>query len=906
MNRNRPHRGPLFVPAIVLVGACATEEPVPTPGPEGWDPAAAAPEGAARAGIVRPGEAGEAALLAGISAEGQGGDIKLYNTEVQFVIQGAYRSHGYVDAGGSIIDADVVRPSDMPTRDTLEDLFLAFGIGRLFHADEVRVVADGTAGGPAIVQATGTDTDWTFIQGALDSDEPIVAPLGLRIVRTYTLAPDSPVLEIRTVFENPGADAVVAQPRDGWIAAQEVLAPWSAGLGLVGANDDVDAAGYAGLAGEAALSLWTDGAPLDPLALDALASSAGIVALGTGSITIPAGGSVEQVRFLGLAPDLATLEADRLRGRGTTLVPMEGTLRDEGGTPVPGARIWPVRTGDGWVGGYAITDEGGRFWLEVEPGSWDLHTAAEEVIEAVDVSQAAGRYGPFVSPTQNGRVLDGLRGQLTPPPLAWARGFVAGPPVPVDVGADGVTGVEITVTAGGTLALTVRDGQGAPLPATIEVLWADGARPHPLPDEPLRTAFSLPEEGGRAAWAWTADGAIDVPLPPGTYDVLVRHGFRHEQALLTGVVVPSAGSVLATASLVEVLPRDAWVSVDSHLHAAPSSDGSLPMEDRLITCAANGVDVPVTTDHDRQGDYRPLAEALGLTERMIVVPGVEVSSTTRGHFNLFPIDPRPRSVLNGGAPDWWTPLASTQELFDRMDASAPGAFVQVNHGRGTGMFDFASYHRDNEAPTRADYWSWGFDGFELINGDEAFNWAEERADWFSFLRAGRAKIPLGVSDSHSRTADCGYGRTEVFVGDVEFSSLDYATVDAALRAGRVIVSGGITLRASIEQSLPGEVHTVTGGQVEVRVRVAAPTWIPGGTLRIYLDGVVVHEEAVAGGTVERLDTTITVPVTADAALSVEVEGTETIGGNWGGAVPYAMTHAFLLDQDGGGWKTAAP
>ena len=74
-------------------------------------------EGQSRAGVVTD----ETALFGGISAEGQAGDVKLYNSRVRFVIQAPGESNYYVGYGGSIVDADIVRPAGQPGQDLIDD-----------------------------------------------------------------------------------------------------------------------------------------------------------------------------------------------------------------------------------------------------------------------------------------------------------------------------------------------------------------------------------------------------------------------------------------------------------------------------------------------------------------------------------------------------------------------------------------------------------------------------------------------------------------------------------------------------------------------------------------------------------------------------------------------------------------
>ena len=114
---------------LPLLLACRPDpepEPIETP-----DLVEALSDDEARAGIVTD----EAALFGGISAEGQAGDIKLYNSRVQFIIQSVRPSGYYVEYGGGIIDADVIRPEGQPGRDVIDEFHVMAGVGRLMDAE---------------------------------------------------------------------------------------------------------------------------------------------------------------------------------------------------------------------------------------------------------------------------------------------------------------------------------------------------------------------------------------------------------------------------------------------------------------------------------------------------------------------------------------------------------------------------------------------------------------------------------------------------------------------------------------------------------------------------------------------------------------------------------------------------
>lgn len=220
----------------------------------GVDPSVPAEAGQARAGVVRADDDG--ALFGGINAEGAAGDIKLHNAQVQFIIQRPVRSHGIVDVGGHVIDADLVRPAGQLGRDTLEDVFLAFGMSRIVHNETLEIVRDGRDGGDAVVRAVGRDVAWPFMLGLTERTESLVPDLTLDVETVYTLPPDSWTLRIDTTFTNAGEAPSTFTLQDGLLASGEDLVPWAPGAGLAGPQSgDLPAVVLAGLQGEATMSM---------------------------------------------------------------------------------------------------------------------------------------------------------------------------------------------------------------------------------------------------------------------------------------------------------------------------------------------------------------------------------------------------------------------------------------------------------------------------------------------------------------------------------------------------------------------------------------------------------------------------------------------------------------------------
>jgi hypothetical protein len=898
------NRLPLFLAASLLAG-CPSDPPVepePTPGPFlGQDPAVAAAPGEARAGVVREGPAGEAALFGGINAEGRAGDIKLYNDRVQFIVQAGDRRHGLVDVGGGLLDADLVRPVGQLGRDTLEDGFFAFALARVVHSTSVEIISDGSDGGSAIVRSTGTDIPWDFMTGLFELPEPNLPDLGLTVVQEFELPPDSYALTLRATLTNSGAEAVTFAPRDGLMSSGEDLLPWSPGEGLRGpASGDLSAMGLTGRRGEATMSLWPAQGTIQNSGLGALAAGLGIVTLTHAEITLEPGASHTWERVFAVTPDMLTAEGLRWEQQGVALEAVAGRVTDAAGG-VAGARVWIVEDGTDSVAGFALTDADGAWAASLPAGDWVAWAMAQADEEHPQLPLGAGRTGAFAAPSLNDAQRAALSGESTPSAPLWAVGrapsaatsFSLPSAEPVDLGMQAASGVR----------LLIEDGTGSALPGVVDVRWADNQPAASDIPPSLHDALGHPG-GSRALWGWTATGVLDAPLAPGDYSIRVGHSWRHGQDLLADVHVEAGAITEVTATLPEVILRDGWLSLDSHLHAAPSFDGALSMEHRLVTCAATGLDLPVMTDHDRQVDYAPLAQAMGLNQQMQVLPGVEVTSLLRGHFNLFPVTPDPAQP-NGGAEPWWQLPTDTQELFDRMRARAGAdAITQVNHPRTPGMFSLARFQAQTAEALSPDLWSWDFDIFELLNGGVT-NLPQVRDDWFAMLSVGTVRVPMGSSDSHYAYIPCGHGRTDVWLDSDDPAAVTVDAVREAILAGRIVVAGGTTLRATLDVGAgevgPGSTTNGTAGALSITVQ--APDWISPGTLKVWQNWELVYEQDLdAPNGATWFDGEVPVQVDVDAWIAVEVEGTESIGPLWRDFTPYAMTNAFFVDVAGDGWE----
>ena len=872
--------------ALLLLAACPSPDEVlvePTLGVDASVPAAA---GEARAGVI----VGSGGLFAGIGAEGQEGDLKIYNAEVQFIVSAPGRRHGWIDVGGTLVDADLVRADGVPGRDGLEDAFLSFGVSRLFEADEVLITADGSDGGPAVVTTRGRDVEWDFFSRGLETP-PFIPAFNLAIERRYELAPDSPTLRIVTTFTNEGLEAISALPAEGQMASKEDFAPWYGEKGLVdSAGGEVTAAGFWGLRNEGVYSVWSDAGPMRVSPATSLLAIASLTLLNHERVELEPGESTTRVANITLGPDTASTEAARRAAQGEAVGAVLGTVTS-GGQPLAGARVHFV---DGErFGGFAVTGADGGFHADLPAGGWQAWVTARHPEDRVVLPVGPGRYGPMAHVALNAAHLEALSGQADSVPIPLAGGRLTPEAVPIEVEAGGEASLDFELPAASILEVVVTDGE-RPAPAALHIQRSEP--PDPL-DGALLDGLGL-RSSPLVARVWTRDGRATVEVPPGSYVVTAGHSWRHERGS-QAIDVAAGASASVGLTLPEAVERGGWFSLDAHLHAAPSMDGRTAMEDRLVACAASGVDFPVTTDHDRFADYRPLATALGLDPLMQVIPGTEITTVIRGHWNLFPVEPVGQAARNGGGLIWWDrALGTTDDLAVRMrGAGLEGSLLQVNHGRlALGMMDAAGYQPGSGAVANEDLWTWDFDQLEIITADGHEDWIANRDDWFSFLSQGQIKVPVGSSDTHDLHRACGLGHTDLFLGVESLDEVGPEEALAALAAGRVVVASGVTLRADANGELPGS--TVTGSAITLSIAVQGPAWIQPEVLRIWRNGQVDAEIALGALPVQE---TRVLTVDEDSWIAVEVDGGPAQGHAWGGHAPYALSNAFFVDVAGDGW-----
>ncbi len=350
-------------------------------------------------------------------------------------------------------------------------------------------------------------------------------------------------------------------------------------------------------------------------------------------------------------------------------------------------------------------------------------------------------------------------------------------------------------------------------------------------------------------------GYVTTPLPAGRYRVEATKGIAYTIDAKT-IDVAGDRTISLELGLRHVVPTPGALGCDLHVHARPSFDTPVSVEDRVLSLVAAGVDFAVPSEHNVVGNYAPALESLDLTHEMSSVPGVEITTFNPylGHFGLFPYP------LDAQVPPFRHTNVSA--IFNAARRGDPNRLLQVNHprlSREIGYFDAMGFDpHSGHVPShmRAD-----FDSIEVYNGYEMSS--QDRVDtvlrdYFALLNQGRHIAATGSSDSHSIQYQwAGYPRTVVTIGpsaDGDRAAIDPLLVVSNLKHGHAVVTSGPIVEveafgsnvAKGQGAHPGdELPVMTDGSVSAHIRVRAAPWIDVTSLEIVVDGAMVSRIPIA-------------------------------------------------------------
>lgn len=467
------------------------------------------------------------------------------------------------------------------------------------------------------------------------------------------------------------------------------------------------------------------------------------------------------------------------------------------------------------------------------------------------------------------------------------------------LGAPPYAPIRLSVPASSVLRVRVQHAAtGEPLPARIRLLPRRGsAAPNLGPDWKASGALDT---------VITASGRAELRLSPGYYRLIATHG--PEWSVADQAIEVDVGKTEeVTVALERAIDPGPWLACELHVHAEPSPDSQVSLEDRVASLVAEGIAFAVPTDHNHVTSLHDAVRAQPLWG-LFTVPGVEITtdSPNFGHFNAYPypLDP---ALPNNGAPEYrgWKPA----EMFAALHAAGPDVVVQVNHPRiegGIGYFEKAEY--DSTADRGGELWSADFDALEVWNGFDLARWANvERVlgDWLAMVEHGHRVVATGSSDSHTiRSEGAGYPRTYV---RAPLAGVDHGVdIVRALRHGRAFVTSGPFLSAQIgDRTLGDAVELRAGEPIELDVSVQTAHWMQVTTLRVHLGTSVLRElplgaPASQTAVARRYHRTLRLAVDRPGPLVVVVEGSATLDPIVArkGVKPFAFTNPIWLVRPG--------
>ncbi len=455
-----------------------------------------------------------------------------------------------------------------------------------------------------------------------------------------------------------------------------------------------------------------------------------------------------------------------------------------------------------------------------------------------------------------------------------------------------------------TLDVSVQEAPGGrAVPARITVANAEGT----LID---LGSLSGASQAVRPGVVYTRGERFRLSLPAGRYTLYAGRGFEYSVARAAVGLKPGKNPSVRLSIRREV-DTTGWAALDTHLHTGTHArHGDADVAERMLTIAGEGIELPVSTEHNLRIDFDAAARDAGVRQYFTPILGSEVTTPSRGHFNVFPIAPAGRDI-DHRAPDW-------QDLQKSMGDAASNPVVVLNHGRDVhgGFRPLDPTRHISVAGERLDGMALPANAMEIVNSGAVMSDAMALPrDWMGMLNRGLMLTPAGSSDSHDVSRYIvGQGRTYVRCDDRDPGHIDLRQATDGIRRGHAMVSYGLLAEVDVEGNGPGDLVT-SKGPLNVRIRVKGPGWTRANRVALYVNGENVREEPIADGTKPgvKWEATWTLPRPRhDVHLVAVAEGPGVTEPYWPTAKPYQPTSieftpyvlgvsgAVFVDADGNG------
>ncbi len=433
-------------------------------------------------------------------------------------------------------------------------------------------------------------------------------------------------------------------------------------------------------------------------------------------------------------------------------------------------------------------------------------------------------------------------------------------------------------------------------------------------EEPFEHGLSSTDDlacRGHTIYSRTGKGSFQ--LPAGTYEIWFGKGMEYSVDVQK-IVLDSRQNTTLKATLKRELNPEGYIGGDMHLHTFTfSGHGDANVEERLISCVAEGLEWAVATDHNAVLDYAPYMKKLGLENYMATAVGNEVS-TPIGHFNTYP--------LASGSEKVNAKISVGKELFETIRGQGlPHTLIQINHPRWVDSDFFNTKGLDPfYGMSKHPEWDWDFDAFEVLNENFGIGWRDApdnkfsvKQDWFNMLNQGLKKTGLGNSDSHSVIAQiAGVPRNYIKSSTDNPSQIDNKEIIESIRNQQVSVARGlfVNLETVAGEGIGAKVNLEGERQeLTLNLTVQAASWITCHKAELIENGVVIKTFDIPESTsVDRLKKTLTLQPKKDSWYLLiaygDVPMAPMVQGKEKPVLPMGFTNPIWVDADGDGKITS--
>ncbi len=446
----------------------------------------------------------------------------------------------------------------------------------------------------------------------------------------------------------------------------------------------------------------------------------------------------------------------------------------------------------------------------------------------------------------------------------------------------------------GNIKLYSRSLQEVLSDATIKLTVIDGASRITIPsrititdDKGILQTVTVSETKNiavRPGYVYTSTGTASISLPAGRYTLYAGRGFEYSVDSVQVELKPG-DNLIHTFQIKREVETAGWVSSDTHVHTFTySRHGDATIEERAITIAGEGIELPIMTDHNQNIDLSTSAKSTGVSKYFTPVTGNELT-TKVGHFNVFKTDGQ-QPAISAKAENW-------NEIISNINNKNNHLAVILNHARDihNGFRPFDPSHHLSSAGLSTLGWAFPANAMEVINsGSQQSNIMTLFNDWFGMINHGHYLTPVGSSDSHDVSRfTVGQGRTYIKSNDDDVSRIDVANAINNFTNGKVLVSLGLLTKLTVGGSFgPGDLCP-RSKSTNVSVEVWGPSWSDAERVTLYMNGVKLEGErnlnSKAGGLKWRGQWTISLPK-HDVFLVAIAEGN-------GRGMPYCSREATM-------------